>query len=113
MRVGDIYSFGDKTPDIFSIGGSVLAQAGSSGGAVVSQEGNLMGLIVTSSVGGTTEERNLNALSMSHISNSFKRHTGDDIASLFAGDVRISEKSFNENVAPTLKKLLVDVLTKD
>ena len=113
VRVGDIYSFGDKTPDIFSIGGSVLAQAGSSGGAVVSQEGNLMGLIVTSSVGGTTDERNLNALSMSHISNSFKRHTGDDIASLFAGDVRISEKSFNENVAPTLKKLLVDVLTKD
>ncbi|MSU55727.1 MAG: trypsin-like serine protease [Candidatus Taylorbacteria bacterium] len=110
VQPGTIYSFEGGTSDMFSIGGSVVAQQGSSGGAIVSREGKLIGLIVTSSMGDTTGERDLNALTMSHIGDSFKKHTKESIDTLFEGDVQVSMESFNENVAPALKKALEDAL---
>ncbi|KKU76950.1 MAG: hypothetical protein UY03_C0023G0017 [Parcubacteria group bacterium GW2011_GWA2_47_64] len=109
---GAVYSFKENTPDVFSLGGSVVAQKGSSGGAVVNRENKLIGLIVTSSTGKTTGERDLNALTMSHIDSSFREATGDSIRSLFVGDIRASAQSFNEKIAPELKKILQDALTK-
>ena len=111
VQTGNVYSFEESTADIFSIGGSVVAQHGSSGGAVVHREGKLIGLIVTSSMGDTTGERDLNALTMSHLGDSFTKHTGGNLTSLFEGDVRVSAESFNEKIAPTLKKLLEDALS--
>jgi hypothetical protein len=113
VHTGTVYSFAEGTADMFSIGGSVVAQQGSSGGAVVNQEGKLIGLIVTSSMGDTTGERDLNALTMSHIGDSFKKHTKESIDTLFDGDVRVSAESFNENVAPALRKSLEDALLPD
>ena len=111
VRTGSVYSFDENTADIFSVGGSVVAQQGSSGGAVVNTDGELIGLIVTATTGHTTGERNLNALTMSHLNDSFKRHTGDSFASLFAAeDIRASADSFDEKVAPALKKILEDEL---
>ncbi len=112
VRTGSVYSFwGEKTADIFSVGGSVVAQQGSSGGAVVNTEGELIGLIVTATSGHTTAERDLNALTMSHLRASFKRHTGDSIVSLLAaGDIRASADSFDEKIAPILKEILEDAL---
>ena len=113
VTTGEVYSFGDNTPDIFSVGGSVVAQQGSSGGAVVSRDGTLVGLIVTSSSGKTTGERSLHALTMSHLDASFKKQTGDSLSVLLAGNVKVSAQNFNEKNAPELKKLLEGALTKD
>ena len=111
VYTGNVYSFDEGTSDIFSIGSSVVAQQGSSGGAVVSKVGKLIGLIATASMGRTTGERDLNALTMSHLNASFKTHTGDDLASLFrAGDLHASADSFNEKIAPILKKVLEGAL---
>lgn len=110
VTTGTVFSFGEKNPDIFSIGGSVLAQHGSSGGAVVSPEAKLIGLIVTSSTGGTTGERNLNALTMSHVAESYARQSGESLQSLFASDLRAKAEKFNADVFPRLKKLLEDAL---
>ncbi len=114
VKTGRVYGFTTADiPDIFSIGGSVLAQHGSSGGAVVSTEGKLVGLIVTSSMGKTTDERNLNAITMSHLRASYQKDTGESLASLFAGDPTASVQKFNEIVAPGLKQKLIDALTKE
>ena len=109
---GTVYGFGEETPDVFSLGGSVVAQQGSSGGAVVSRENKLIGLIVTASAGATTGERNLNALTMSHIDASFRTSTGESIHSVFTEDLKKSAQDFNEKVAPELRKILTDQLTK-
>ena len=110
VTTGTVYSFGERSPDIFSIGGSVVAQHGSSGGAIVSQEYKLLGLIVTSTTGDTTGERDLNALTMSHISESYRKQTGEGIESLLGSDLKARAQSFNTNSAPELKKLLENAL---
>lgn len=112
VTVGDVYTFRENTPDVFSVGGSVLAQKGASGGAVVSVTGKLIGLIVTASEAATTGERNLNAITPSHIARSFKEHTGDELEVLFASDLAASAESFNQNVAPALTKLLEDEINR-
>lgn len=112
VTTGGVFTFRGKTPDIFSIGGSLLAQQGSSGGAVVSNAGSLIGLIVTSSSAPTTGERDLHAITPSHIAQSFKQDAGRDIRELFAGDLAETAESFNTNVAPALTKLLEGELTK-
>jgi len=107
------YSFDEGAADVLSIGGSVLAQQGSSGGAVVNDEGRLVGLIVTSSMGVTTSERDLHALTTSHIGRSFKKDTGEDIDSFLRGDLGESVRGFNEKVAPTIRKILTDAIEGD
>jgi S1-C subfamily serine protease len=112
VTVGDVFTFREKTPDIFSVGGSVLAQAGASGGAIVSETGKLIGLIVTASSGATTGERNLNGITPSHIARSFNEDTGFALEQFLAGDFTETAKSFNTNVAPALIKLLEDEINR-
>ena len=113
VTVGRVYSFHGKGADIFSIGGSVIAQQGSSGGAVVNQYGKLIGLIVTSSAGKTTSERNLNALSVRHIENTLQKETGYDLPSFFSGDITAQAKNFNLEKVPDLRKKLLTALAPD
>ncbi len=112
---GQVFNFGgDSTlPDLFSIGASPLAQEGSSGGAVVNPFGKLIGILTTSSAGATTGERDLRAITLNHISRSFKEHTGDDFSKLLEGNFSKSAENFNRTIAPTLKKLFEDELSKD
>ena len=111
VRIATLYSYDSKSVDIFSISGSVVAQHGASGGAVVGQSGKLIGLIVTSSSGDTTAERNLNALTISHVNKGFEKETGDPLQVLIKSDLAASAENFNTQVAPRLTKLLEDVLT--
>ncbi len=112
VTVEEVYTFREKSPDIFSLGGSVLAQAGASGGAVVSNAGKLIGLMVTASSGATTGDRKLNAITPSHIARSFKRDTGFTLEDFFASDLAETANSFNQNVAPALTKLLEDEINR-
>jgi hypothetical protein len=97
--------------DILSIGGSIVAQKGSSGGAVVSQnDGTLIGIIVTTSIEDTTGERDLGALTLTHINNSLVRDIGVGLASLLADAPAIQVQQFSGLTAPALTKALEDVL---
>jgi hypothetical protein len=111
-RIRDVFTFAKNTLDLLSIGGSIVAQQGSSGGAVVGQDNKLIGIVVTSSTGETTEERDLRAITVSHINNSLLKHEGYDIRGLLTGNLQVRANIFNTSVAPGLIKLLTDELDR-
>lgn len=111
-EVVELFTFESGTLDLFSIGGSVVAQQGSSGGAVVGSENKLLGIIVTSSAEENTQDRDLRAITIAHINRSFMKDTGFDLQTLFSGDITAEAQAFGENIAPELTQLLVDELEK-
>jgi S1-C subfamily serine protease len=111
-QIVEVFTFKDGTLDLFSIGGSVVAQQGSSGGAVVNDKNELLGIIVTSTTADTTAERDLRAITIAHINRSFMKDTGSDLQTLFSGNMEAEVNAFDENIAPALTQLLVDELEK-
>lgn len=109
--VSDRYTFGDNTVDLISLGGSVVAQKGSSGGATVDQNGELIGLITTSSDGQTTASRELRAITSAYIQRDLIKSAAQTISSLASNSVSFA-KTFNANVVPGLTKALSDVILK-
>lgn len=85
--IKDIYTFSERTIDIFSLGGSVAAQEGSSGGGVANSKGELIGTITTSTVKGDTSSRTLNAITASYIRADYASDTGKPIDLLLSGSV--------------------------
>lgn len=112
-EVIELFTFKEGTLDLFSIGGSVVAQQGSSGGAVVNDKNELLGIIVTSSVAENTQDRDLRAITIAHINRSFVRDTGFDLQTLFSGNMTAEAQAFNENIATNLTQLLVGELEKN
>ena len=111
-KVMELFTFKTGTLDLFSIGGTVVAQQGSSGGAVVDRDNKLLGIIVTSTMADSTGERDLRAISIAHINRSFVKDTGFDLQTLLSGDIQAEADVFNENIAPSLTQLLVNELEK-
>jgi hypothetical protein len=110
--VGPLYTYETASVDLFSVGGSILAQQGSSGGAVALQNGLFTGLIVTSSEGETTGARELRALASSYIIRDFEAQKGVSLVSFFGRNLATEAQLFKATAAPTLTKLLTDVLDK-
>lgn len=112
--VKTVYYFDDvpeKTPDLLGLGGSAVAQAGSSGGPVIDRHsGKLAALIVTTSEGKTTGERSLNAVTVGHISRSFKEETGKSLAEFLAQDLNKELERFQNDDFPKLKAVLAKEL---
>ncbi len=109
--VQQLFSFTGTTADVFSLGGSVVAQAGSSGGAVLQgSNGDLVGIIVTDTASSTTAGRDLNALSISYINRDLEASGFGGIAGLLSGDVGATASIFDANVAPDLEQKLVQVI---
>ena len=111
-QIMEVFTFRDGTLDLFSLGGSVVAQQGSSGGAVVNDKNELVGIIVTSTVAENTGDRDLRAITIEHINTSFTKEMIFNLQSLLIGDVSAKADIFNENIAPLLTQLLVDELDK-
>ena len=105
----EIFTFDldDGYLDVISLGGSVVAQQGSSGGAVVNKLGKLIGLISTSSDGETTEERDLRAISLAHIDRSLKEHNNTSLEELLEGNLNAKAAAFNDTAASTLLKIII------
>lgn len=80
----DRYTFTTTTVDLLSLGGSAVAQEGSSGGGVINESGMLIGLITNSSVEGTFFSRDLRAVTSGHIRRSFAADTGSSFDTYFA-----------------------------
>ncbi|QSH39214.1 trypsin-like peptidase domain-containing protein [Candidatus Kaiserbacteria bacterium] len=103
VEIQKVYTFSEALIDILSLGGTIVAQGGSSGGAVMNQWNKLVGIIVTSSVGNTTAERDLRALTLSHIDRSLQIHTGNTLLSfLNIGDFENRVQEFGETTVPNL-----------
>lgn len=76
--VQDRFTFTQNDVDVLSLGGSAVAQEGSSGGGVVNADGKLVGILSTSSVEGDLVKRDLHAITLGHIRRSFLNDTGMD-----------------------------------
>ena len=108
-----LFSFDDNMQkvDLFSIGGTVLSQAGSSGGAVVRLgSGILAGIITTATVGDTTGVRDLRAVTLSHIDASLAFQDQGGVATLLSGDLSAKAADFASTIAPLERAALVKVL---
>jgi hypothetical protein len=110
-----LFTFSEKEPkyfDLFSLGGNIASQGGSSGGAIIDiRDGKLTGLIVTSTSGTTTAVRELNAITLSHINRSFKNYTGNNLAE-FLKSPESSSDIFPESEFNRLKNLLIEQIEK-
>ena len=103
VAIQKVFTFVRTTIDVLSLGGSIVAQAGASGGAVMNEWGQLVGLVSTSSLGDTTDERDLRAITVSHIDTSVTEQTGSSLLSwLQQGDFQNRLETFNQNSVPYL-----------
>lgn len=109
--VKDLYTFTENTPDLMSLGGTAVAQRGSSGGAVVRSDSVLAGLIVTSTEGKTTDEREMRAITLFHVNESLMQDTGFSLYG-FINELAVQKQQFQESVAPTLTALLARQLER-
>jgi len=108
--IKNLFTFDDGTIDLISLGGVIIAQSGSSGGAVVNQWNRLIAIIVTTSTGDSTAERDLRAVTLYHVDEDLRKFAGMSLVSLLGSDIQIFANDFKINIAPGLTKQLIDVL---
>lgn len=109
--IGTLLTFSANSPDLLSLGGIIEAQSGSSGGAVVNAWGRLIGLIVTTSEGQTTGERDLHALALSYINRDLIAQTQFDLPTMLGGNLAAEAQDFDSRVAPGLAQLYIDQIS--
>ncbi|HVY73050.1 MAG TPA: trypsin-like peptidase domain-containing protein [Candidatus Paceibacterota bacterium] len=112
--VQDIFAFTDAgTPDLMSVGNTIVSQAGSSGGAVVRiQDGALQGIVSTATEGNSTSARELHAITLSHIDRSLRAAGQGGIAALLTGNLAEKASTFAQTTGLDEQKKLFDVLGK-
>ena len=110
--IGQLLTFTTNSIDVFSLGGIIEAQGGSSGGVVVNVWGQLVGIIATTSAGATTVDRDLHALALSYINTDIMAQSGIDLAGMLNGNILGEALTFNTNTAPQLIQLYIDQLSK-
>lgn len=107
----NIYTFGERSVDIFSVAGNIAAQQGSSGGGIVDiEKESLSGLVVTSSYAEQTKERELNAITPRHINHTIFTDTDMALSTYLSGNLNERAELFMENVAPDLRDTLLEVI---
>lgn len=109
--IGKLFTFKNGTVDLFSIGGIIAAQGGSSGGPVVNQWGDVVGIITTTSDGTTTSARDLHANALSYIENGIAAETGKSLSQILSGDIFQTTQEFSDNQAPALIEKYLGILT--
>lgn len=109
-KVAELLTFVENTLDLFSIGGSVVAQSGASGGAATNLQGELMGIVVTSTQAADTASRDLRAITISYFLRDFQIESGQSLTEYVTGDLAEKATAFRINQEPVLVKKLVDAL---
>lgn len=112
VTIADLFTFASNTIDVMSLGGSVVAQQGSSGGAVVDKHNKLLGLISTSSDGPTTADRDLRAITLQYIERGLLASNKTTLEQLLEGDIQAKADAFNETAVPTLLSIMKGELKK-
>lgn len=107
------YTFTENTLDLVGLGGNLLAQKGSSGGALVDYKGDLAGLIVTATLEGATDVRDVRALTTDYINRTFSAEASFPLYELKNIELAPLLSQFTHDFLPPLRKLLTDVLEKN
>jgi S1-C subfamily serine protease len=108
--IRDYFTFTADSTDLISVPGTIISQRGSSGGAAVDGDGMLIGIITTSSEATTTSARELNAITISHISRTLQNETGKPLADFLVQNPAETARAFQADTAPALAKLIEDGL---
>lgn len=111
-KIRDVFTFNANTIDLVSLGGSIVAQGGSSGGPVVNTDGVLVGVIVTNTGTGDTSTRDLHALSSSYIVRDFESERGKSLAQTLSADPAQEVSIYNQVYAPSARATLIAELEK-
>lgn len=106
-KVGEEYTFGTSTPDLFSLGGTVVAQHGSSGGPVTDTDGVLRGIIVTTTEAADTANRDLRAIATSYIISDFATERGKSLQSFLSADLATEAEIFAQVFEPSEHQALI------
>lgn len=109
-NVGELYTFASSTIDLFSIGGSIVAQQGSSGGATADKYGILNGIIVTSTDAPDTGSRDLRALATRYIVPDFQTQYGLSLSQFLSRNLQAETADFELTVAPSLRAELITAI---
>ena len=109
-HVAELFTFNTDTIDLFSLGGSIIAQQGASGGAAVNENGALMGIIVTATDAPDTASRDLRAITTPYIIRDFKKESGVAIDTYLNGDTAVAAQTFGSTVAPALTAQLIKAI---
>jgi hypothetical protein len=107
-----VFTFNANTIDLVSLGGSIVAQSGSSGGPVVNQDGVTVGVIVTNSGTGDTSSRNLHAITTSYIVQDFANERGKSLSQALSSDLASEVDIYNRVYFPSAKAALVAEIEK-
>jgi S1-C subfamily serine protease len=99
-KVEELLTFVESTLDLFSIGGSVVAQSGSSGGAATNLQGELIGLIVTTTQAADTSSRDLRAITTSYILRDFQNEAGVALGVYLSGELAERASIFRQTKEP-------------
>lgn len=91
--VGEGFTFGDNTPDTFSLGGAIIARAGISGGPAVDSWGKVVGIMSTATRAKTTAERTLRTITLEYINRDITATTSIPLEKYIARDAGTVEKS--------------------
>lgn len=111
-QIRDVFTFNANTVDLVALGGSIVAQSGSSGGPVVNQEAVTVGVIVTSSGTGDTSSRDLKAITTSYIVRDFEQERGKSLSQALSADLSQEVSIYNQVYAPSARAALVAEIEK-
>jgi len=111
-KIGTLYTYGTDTADLYSVGGTIVAQRGSSGGAVTTTDGTLIGVIVTSTQAENTANRDLRAVATSYIIRDFESERGKSLESVLSNDLKAEAETFSRLYATPLTQKLITALEK-
>ena len=110
--VKKIYTFHERTVDLFSIGSTTISQGGASGGAAVrASDGKVMGIITIATQAKDVLDRDLRAISLAHVNRSLAAEGKAGISALLSGNLSDKVTEFGP-LANKLRKKLIEVIEK-
>lgn len=102
--IKDIFTFNEKTIDIFSTGSTKVAARGASGGGIF-KDSSLIGLIVTTS--GDGSDSYINAISTNYINRDLKKDYGLNIYELLDKNLELESENFWDIYGKDLAKIIL------
>lgn len=113
--VTQLLSFSNSTTkvDLFSIGGSIESQAGSSGGAAVRGDGTLAGIIATATLANDTGARDLRAITIDYINRELQSFGKGGFVPFLTGDLSAKAAAFAAGDGASETAALEAVLNKN
>jgi S1-C subfamily serine protease len=105
-RIVELYTFGSRRADVFSVAGSSVGAQGSSGGPVVNEAGDVIGVIVTRGDDAVDGVGSLRAITLGHINSTIEQETGFPLSVHTGDNLAARSQIFKTTMTPFLLTLL-------